>query len=258
MKRIAMLILSAVLIAAVMSGCVQKLSEIGTPDVAPPTATPDVAPPAPTSGVAPPSVPVPPIIANWNYVSYRNLSISNAPALDQTARIAYSIIPDKDIEILFVHLDIPDGFELMDVEGEWPQTWHNLSFSDVNDARWFPTNLSKDKLYQFSATIKAVKTGNWTITGLDWEDRIYLSVSEDSACISDKPFPKSPEFPVLGRSYVLNKSELEKMRANISITPSKYNITPRPLDISEIKPPNLDWNNHYWNGTTWMERKNQS
>jgi len=248
MKRSTILILSAVLIATVLSGCVQELSEIGTPDVAPPAATPDVAPP--TSGVAHPSTPAPPVIANWKYVSYRNLSISNAPALNQTARIAYSIIPDRDIEILFVHLDIPDGFELMDVEGEWPQTWHNLSFSDVNDARWFPTNLSKDKRYQFSATIKAVKTGNWTVTGLDWEDRIYLSVSEDSACIRAEPFPEP--IPIAGE---WNMSEFEKIRANITITPSKpskYNITPRPLDISEIKPPNI-----WWNGTGW-EWRNKS
>ncbi len=143
MRRSTILIVSAVLIAAVMSGCVQETSEIGTPqlNVTPPAATPDVAPPAPTSEVAHPSVPAPPMIANWKYVSYRNLSISNAPALNQTERIVYSIIPDRDIEILFVHLDIPDGFELMDVEGEWLQTWHNISFSDVNDVRWFPTNL---------------------------------------------------------------------------------------------------------------------
>ncbi|MEA3323624.1 MAG: hypothetical protein U9Q37_00570, partial [Euryarchaeota archaeon] len=99
MKRSTILILSAVLIAAVMSGCVQELSEIGTPggapqpSITPPTATPDAAPPAPTSEVAPPSTPAPPMIANWKYVSYRNLSISDAPVLNQTARITYSIIP---------------------------------------------------------------------------------------------------------------------------------------------------------------------
>jgi len=249
MKRSTLLILSAVLIATVVSGCVQDASEIGTPDAAPP---------APTSEVAPPSTPVPapPMIANWKYVSYRNLSISNAPALNQTARITYSIIPDRDIEILLTYLSIPDGFELMDVEGTGPRTWGNTTYLDTIDAKWFPTNLSKDKTYQFSAIIKAVKTGNWTIQAYRCKKDIYISVSEDSAYISDKPFPKPPS--IAGE---WNMSEFEKMRANITITPSKpskYNLTPSPLDISEIKPPNLDWNNHYWNGTAWVERKNQS
>lgn len=261
MKRSTILILSAVLIAAVMSGCVQELSEIGAPDAAPT---------APTSGVVPSSTPVPapPMIANWKYVSYRNLSISNAPALNQTARITYSIIPDSDIEILFVHLDIPDGFELMGVEGEWPQTWHNLSFSDVNDARWFPTNLSKDKLYQFSATIKAVKTGNWTITGLDWEDRIYLSVSEDSACIRAEPFPDP------FRGYHINRSEFERMHANMPpdvrpTFPSDGQLIAPPETFPfvhwwdgtawiEIESPPKNMIGPYWNGTEWVERKNQS
>ncbi|PXF57320.1 MAG: hypothetical protein C4B59_15420 [Candidatus Methanogaster sp.] len=242
-----------------MSGCVQELSEIGTPGAAPP---------APTSEVAPSYISAPPIIANWNYVSYHNLSISNAPVLDQTARITYSIIPDRDIEILLVQLDIPDGFELMDVEGEWPQTWHNLSFSDVNDVRWFPTNLSKDKLYQFSATIKAVKTGNWTITGLDWEDRIYLSVSENSARIRAEPFPDP------FRGYRINKSEFERMHANMlpdvrPTFPSDGQLIAPPETFPfvhwwngtawiEIEPPPKNMIGPYWNGTEWVGRKNQS
>jgi hypothetical protein len=120
----------------------------------------------------------------------------------------------------------------VDVEGERLLKWRGkMPVGNLDRcARWRPTNLSKGEMYQFSATIKAVKTGNFTITGLDWEDRVYLSVYEDSACIRDEPFQKPPEFPALGRSYVLNKSELEKMRANISITSSKHNITPRPLN----------------------------
>jgi len=250
-NRTAIFILSTVLIASVLSGCMQETSEIEAPD-ADPTALE-------LEGISP-SMSAPFSIKNWKYVSYRNLSISNAPALNQTARITYSIIPDRDIEVLLVHISFRDGFEFVEVEGERLLTWGGkMPVGDLERcARWRPTNLSKGEMYQFSATIKAVKTGNFTITGDDWEDEIYISVSEDSACIRDEPFPEPPEFPVLGRSYVLNKSELEKMRANIIITPSKYNITPRPLNISEIKPPNLDWNNHYWNGTVWVERKNQS
>ncbi|PXF61732.1 MAG: hypothetical protein C4B59_02435 [Candidatus Methanogaster sp.] len=46
-NRTTISILSVVLIAAVLSGCVQETSEIGTPqpNVTPPAATPDAAPP---------------------------------------------------------------------------------------------------------------------------------------------------------------------------------------------------------------------
>ena len=297
MKRSTILILSAVLIAAVVSGCMQETSEIGAPggapqpDTAPPAATPDAAQPVPASEVTPSymSIAAPPLIANWKYVSYRNLSISNAPALNQTARITYSIIPDRDIEVLFVYLDIPDGFELMDVEGTWPRTLHNITFRDVNDARWFPTNLSKDKMYQFNTTIKAVETGNWTVYTSGGKKEIYLSVSEDSAYISDKPFPKPPIPSIcyfLDESE-LNESEIEKALANIPINsnngitvyqsnndpinatttpskPPKYNITlhPTPCPTSCSLDVNLDEKTYavryYWNGTAWVERNNQS
>ena len=173
------------------------------------------------------------MITNWKYIGYRNLSISNAPALNQTARIMYSIIPDRDIEVLLVYLSIPDGFELVNAEGRGARTWHNTTYLDTIDAKWFPTNLSKAKMYQFSATIKAVKTGNWTIQAYRTNKGMYLSVSEDSAYISDEPFPYIPRF--------ISRSQFEKELAEQNITPSrpsrpsKYNLTPRPLNISDVK-----------------------
>ena len=261
-NRTTILLLSAVLIASVLSGCVQEISEIETPDASPPTTTPEVASPSTP-------VPVPPMIANWKYVSYRNLSISNAPALNQTARITYSIVPDRDIEVLLVYVSFIDGFEFVDVEGERLLTWGKMPVRNLDrSAKWLPTNLSKGEMYQFSATIKAVKTGNLTITGLDWEDRVYISVSEDSACIRDEPFPGS----LIGRS--INKSEFERMCANMPADVRPTFPSDRQLVApTETFPFHYLWNGTawietesppknmirpYWNGTTWVERKNQS
>jgi len=241
-NRTTILILSAVLIASVLSGCVQELSEIGTPDAAPPTTAPEEL----TSFMQ-----APPSIANWKYVSYRNLSISNAPALNQTARITYSIVPDRDIEVLLVYISFIDGFEIVDVEGERLLTWGNgkMPVRDLDRcARWLPTNLSKGEMYQFNFTIKAVKTGNLTITGLDWEDEVYISVSEDSACIRDKPFTK--------HSAMVFGFESEDKRETITRTaskPSRSNFTPRPGNFSDIEPFDL-----VWDGTKWVMIRNQS
>jgi hypothetical protein len=234
-NRTILLVLSAVLIVAMLSGCVQETSEIGTPGGAP---QPNVTPlPAPSSeGIS--SFPAPSMITNWKYLSYHNLSISNAPALNRTARITYSIIPDRAIEILFVQVVIPDdGFELIYLD-ECSTTWHNYNpTKDPNDLNWFPTNLSKDKMYQFNATIKAVKTGNWTISPCGSNKGMYISVSEDSAYLSDEPFPYIPKFT--------SRSQFEKGLAKQNITPSRpsdYNITrhihPRDsIDVTRIRPP---------------------
>ena len=231
---------------------VEVVSEDGVPggmpqlDTAPPAATPDAALPAPVSEAVSGSVMAHPIFTNRRYMSHQNLSISNAPALNQTARITYSIIPDRDIEILSVQVWIPDdGFELIDIDDTWPHTRYNWTYRDTNDARWFPTNLSKGKMYQFSATIKAVKTGNWTILSRGGE--IYLSVSEDSAYISDEPFPYIPK--------------MRPAKQNIAPRPSDYDITrhihPRDsIDSKRIRPPqahDIWWSPHYWNGTAWVE-----
>jgi len=225
-NRIPMLVLSAVLIAAVLLGCVQEISEIKTPDADPPT-------PAPENMD---SVSAPPLITNWKYVSYHNLSISNAPALNQTARITYSIIPDRDIEVLLVYISFRDGFEFVDVEGERILTWGKRPVSDLERcARWLPTNLSKGEMYQFNVTIKAVKTGNFTVAGLDWGDEVYISVSEDSAYIRDDPFTvHSASIFVTGKSVPMTDEMRAEMEA-YEYEPSDYNISPSPVDLDSVR-----------------------
>ncbi|MEA1866334.1 MAG: hypothetical protein U9N46_14310 [Euryarchaeota archaeon] len=239
-NRTTILVLSVVLIAAVLSGCVQETSEIGEPqsNVTPPTATPDADQPASASETTSLHISAGPEITNWKYVSYRNLSISNAPALNQTARITFSIIPDRDIEILLIHVSFLDGFEFVDVEGDRLLTWGKDKTPYPNlerCARWCPTNLLKDEMYQFSATIKAVKTGNWTITGLDWENEVYISVSKDSAYIRDEPFTvHSASIFVTGKSVPMTDEMRAEMEA-YEYEPSDYNISPSPVDLDSVR-----------------------
>ncbi|MEA1894266.1 MAG: hypothetical protein U9N36_03495 [Euryarchaeota archaeon] len=233
--RTTILILSAVLIASVLSGCVQEISEIEAPDASP-TAT--------VSEVTSPSMSAPPKIANWKYVSYRNLSISNAPALNQTALVTYSIIPDRDIEVLFVYITI-DGFEFVDVEGE-----RILKFDDLDRrAVWYPTNLSKGEMYQFNATIKAVKTGNFTIRHCGGNEVIHISVSEDS----EYWYMSCPELldPETVRGYCINKSERP-------IEPPPFHYFWNGTAWIKVKSPPKSMVRPDWNGTAWVERKNQS
>ncbi|MEA3324794.1 MAG: hypothetical protein U9Q37_06615 [Euryarchaeota archaeon] len=239
------MILSAVLIASVLSGCVQEISEIETPDASP-TAT--------VSEVTSPSMSAPPHVKNWEYVSYRNLSISNAPALNQTARVTYSIIPDKDIEILLVYISFMDGFEIVDVEGERLLKRGTTPIHDLDRcARWRPTNLSKGEMYQFNITIKAVKTGNFTIYAFRLKGDMCLSVSEDSAYwYMSRPAPLID--PETVRGYCINKSE--QLVAPPETFPFYY-LWNGTVWI-EVESPPKSMVRPYWNGTTWVERKNQS
>ena len=219
--RTIVMILSALLIASVLSGCVQETSEIGAPDVAPTALE--------SEGISP-STPAPPSIKNWRYVSYQNLSISNAPALNQTARVTYSIIPDRDIEILFVQVVIPDdGFELIDIDDTWPHPLYNRTPRDTNNARWIPTNLSKDKMYQFNATIKAVKTGNWSLSPSGSNKGMHISVSEDSAYLSDEPFPEPIHYVVPTENKIpaegWSEEESAKREKERDMRAEKENIT---------------------------------
>lgn len=170
-NRTTVLLLSAVLIAAVLSGCVQEVSELettgGVPqsNVTPPAATPD----ATSSFLTVPS-----------HSQMINFSISNAPALNQTAVLTCKILSKRGALNTTTRIDLPEGFEL--ISG-------NLTWADGDG----------------SVTIKAVKTGNWTITAFTqhhvvkdgtlypghWGDveRVYVGVREDTAWIRDSDWP---------------------------------------------------------------------
>ena len=211
MERSIILILSVVLIATVMSGCVQELSNLGieTPDMAP-TSQPNVTPSpttSPSEGVS--SLP-----------QRINLSISNAPALNQTAELVCEMLIESTNTT--TEIELPGGFEL--VSG-------NLTWKDGGG----------------SVIVKAVKTGNWTIAAAaehyvvtengalchDWGrvDRIYVAVREDTAWISETPFteiPPLPPGPVI-EPRVNATPELTPMK-----TPPGTILTPKPVKLPSV------------------------
>jgi len=87
--------------------------------------------------------------------------------------------PGCILENISIEIRLPEGFELVSGELSW--------FGDIS---------SGDELEVIRATVRAVKTGNWTIEsrcainpekqcGISvvpgWHPAIYVSVSEDSA-----------------------------------------------------------------------------
>ncbi len=165
-NRTTILILSTVLIAAVLSGCVQEASEVEvTGDALQPDATPNT-----TSSIL--TMPVPSQMVNF--------SISNAPALNQTAVLTCKVLSESGALNTTTRIELPEGFEL--VSG-------NLTWDDRDG----------------NVTIKAVKNGNWTITAFVMHyvvkdgihcpgywgraERFYVGVREDTAWIRDTEWP---------------------------------------------------------------------
>lgn len=119
-----------------------------------------------------------------------HLSFSNAPALNQTANITYTLTPSVDLKVnVSKDISLPEGFIFVD---------SNL-----------PTNqimLSKGKTYKFNATLKAVETGNWMIYASPGV-YAYVHVSNDTAWISDstfvnpvKPSEKAKIVPIINKT----------------------------------------------------------
>jgi len=149
------------------------------------------------------------------------MSFSNAPALNQNAKITTTITYNgRQIENMpetIAQIILPDGFELID---------GNLSWSG---------KVMKDEPVQFDLTVKSVKIGNWTIKanarsppegdayigGRDW---IYISIFEDKGIISEDPFPL-PKREDRDMGTKLNDSEISSIKDAI---PDKDIIIPQP------------------------------
>lgn len=158
------------------------------------------------------------------------ISLSKATALGElgeiTASVWYTGKIKENMPETIANIELPEGFELVDGDLNWE-------------------GYLKNEPQQFSATIKAVEIGNWTIkarirsppTGkayLGGGDNIYISVLEDKGIIySDDirtPFTD------------LNKNERRDMaiKLNDSEIPSKKEIpfneniiTPEPIERDE-------------------------
>lgn len=132
--------------------------------------------------------------------------LSEPPPLNATANITMMITP-------YTNLSAPFGLH---AEIVFPEGYGD-GFEWINGTRSWDGNLSKNVPVTLEGTIKAIKTGNWTIASYvaalgDKTDNItfspnfdghlvlrntsgyykciYISVSENSAYISDTPFPE--------------------------------------------------------------------
>jgi hypothetical protein len=131
------------------------------------------------------------------------LSIPKAPALGETAEITLSVIsPRTTGNNVLVQIKLPEGFELVSGDINW---------SGV---------LKENEEFQLKAIIKAIEIGKWTIFGgaPGLGDYLYISVSEDSAYISEEPFPTSPR----GKEYAEpSKGSIEPTEPHIQIAPEE-------------------------------------
>ena len=130
-------------------------------------------PPAPVSERNIPSEPSPPITTELSFPN-------GAPSLNQEAELSCIIkAPAISIMNMTVEIRLPEALELVSSNLSW--------FGDIN---------SGDELEVIRANVRAVNTGNWAIeirqtwyperqSSLsfypDWQDGIYVSISEDSA-----------------------------------------------------------------------------
>lgn len=110
------------------------------------------------------------------------LSISNAPALNETAELTCTITAVFDAPNTTAQITLPDGFELVSGDLSWQG------------------DIAPNGQESFNFSIRTVETGNWTIeadagyfiTEDSWYgnvDYIYISVSEETAWVSKTPFP---------------------------------------------------------------------
>ena len=100
------------------------------------------------------------------------LEISKAPALNENAEITLTVTTIRTAPTASAKITLPEGFEFVSGDLNWTG------------------ELVENQPLQLKATVKAVKTGNWTIFGggSGPGDYLYITVNQDSATISEKPF----------------------------------------------------------------------
>ncbi|MBN1761816.1 MAG: Ig-like domain-containing protein [Methanomicrobia archaeon] len=240
-----MLFLSALLIAAVLlAGCVEEVSNNATVTPSPtPSATP-------TSEKPPPSVPS----TGMEVI----LSISNAPALNETADLRCAITSVNDASNMMAQIELPEGLVL--VGGNL--TWAGDIIVPEEEKRKHPRPNRSDPEYdrlceeyeypkgrvEFSAVVKSVEIGNWTITAtagydvftqegtrygrLGDSDYVYVAVRENTAWISEALF--TTEGPAPARQ--LNVTPTQNMTwvtppPTLLTSPAPYSPQPEPETI---------------------------
>ena len=162
------------------------------------------------------------------------LSISNAPALNETAELTCVVTSVRDAKNSTVRIELPEGFILVSGDFTWagdiivpeeeklkhPRPPSDCSGPECNRL-WREYEYPKGRV-EFSAVVKAVKVGHWNISarargeGIPGGgiDRIYISVFEDKATVSDSP-PKNNWISGGGGGGAVNG---DKISANLSLS----------------------------------------
>jgi len=155
------------------------------------------------------------------------LSISNAPALNETAELTCVVTSVRDAKNTTARIELPEGFVFVSGDLTWagdiivpeeeklkhPRPPSDCSGPECNRL-WRGYEYPKGRV-EFSAVVKAVKVGHWNISarargeGIPGGgiDRIYISVFKDKATVSDSP-PLAEDWAFSERCPVVNESEI--------------------------------------------------
>ena len=165
-----------------------------------------------------------------------SLTISNPPKLGEVAHVTLTATNANDIiqrHDGFTRINLPEGFEL--VSGYMSKThfWKH------------------GEQIEHMITVKAIKTGNWTIyasSGYGSGADLYVSVSKDLSYVQKERFPPQPSYayqinpdnitisPCTSERVLQNAHMLKNPSMPTSVDKSK--ISPKYLDESKIPPNN--------------------
>ncbi len=242
MNRSIILILSATLIAAVVSGCMEEISDYGieTPGVTP-TSQPNVTPSAtqPQENETK-SKPIAPMDVN--------LSVSGIPSLNTVTKLMFTVTPLTDAPNTTVRILLPDEFVLVAGDLFW-----NGDLTK-NETILLNTSVKAVKMGDYVIKASAISNGHWTFGKFD---SLYISVFETTATVSDK----APINNWVSKSAIPLSQNSDEISANLSLSSLPllnkevglvFTVTPlidisnaqvdivlpeKGLEIVEIKPP---------------------
>lgn len=238
-SRITILVLSAVLIAAALSGCVQEVSEIEVPqpNVTPPEATPDAAHPQENT-----------IESKIDAPMDVNLSVSGIPSLNTVVKLEFTATPQTNAPNTTVQILLPDEFVL--VAGDL--FWNGDLIK--NETILLNTSVKAVEVGDYVIKASAISDGSWTFGK---SDSLYISVFETTATVSDE----APINNWVNKAAIPLSHNSDEISANLSLSSLPllnkevglvFTVTPlidisnaqvnivlpeKGLEIVEIKPP---------------------
>lgn len=134
------------------------------------------------------------------------LSISNPLALGETAELTVTFSAELNASDISTSIELPEGLEYVSGDLSWN--------GDVFE----------NEQVQFSAVVKAVKTGTWLVMARGFGyDQLYLTISENSASVSKNPPPNSNEVKMaelLGPANISQDKSTEPNSGSSGVEPS--------------------------------------